>query len=74
MAMASTPPVTPMPHCLDCKSFLVVAVLSESRMRRVMTLRNHSPTWIGRTCGVVGVTLAGGAWLVLGGWIGVGCR
>ena len=25
MAMASAPPVTPMPHCLDCRSFLVVA-------------------------------------------------
>ena len=55
IAMDSAPPVTPMPHGLDCRSFLVVAVLSESRMRRVMTLPIHSPTWIGLTFGVVGV-------------------
>ena len=57
IAMASTPPVKPMPNCLDCRSCLVVAVLSESRIRRVITLRIHSPTWMGLTLGVDGVVL-----------------
>ena len=64
MAIASAPPVTPMPHCLDCRSCLVVAVLSASRIRRVITLRIHSPTWIGLTFGVLvaGLVCGVGVW------------
>ena len=62
MAIASAPPVTAMPHCLGCSNCLVVVVLSESRMRRVMTLRNHSPTCMGRAAGLCGWSpLLGGA-------------
>ena len=51
MATASAPPVTPDPHCLDLSILLVIASLSASRIRRVMTLRSHSPTWLGLSGG-----------------------
>lgn len=67
--MASAPPVTPMPYCRDWSSLLVVALLSESSVRLVMTLRSHSSTWIGRTKGAFG-GCGCGVWagLSVGGW------
>ena len=72
MAMASAPPVTPIPHCRDWRSFLEVLVLSAARMRRAITLRNHSPTWMGLTAGVVGCSGVGGVCVCVGGGGGLG--
>ncbi len=77
MAMASARPETPMPQCLDRRSCLVVAVLSESRMRQVITFRSQKPTCVRRTAGVAeGVMMVGGCagigmgskWGLVVGW------
>ena len=71
MAMASAPPVTPIPHCLDWRSFLeVVLVLSASKMRLVMTFSEPFANLDGSDC--LGCGLFGGRWGGLVGGEGLG--